>query len=98
MKKLGEYINNINEAISEDKAWNLWDYKENGVHEILIWKNTGVSPDMSDITEIDKDGISLDNTSFEEIIKYCKKHKDDKVDKFHLDFSNANWDKINDIF
>lgn len=95
MKSLNEYL--INER-EEDRSWNLWDYKENGVHEILIWKNTGTTPDMSDVSEVDPDGKYLDNTSFEEIKKYIEKHKNDGVDKFHLDFSNAKLDKINDIF
>ena len=73
MKKLAEYI--ISEK-AEDKSWNLWDYKENGVHEILIWKNsTPKVPEQSDITEIDKDGIELMNTSFDEIKSYIRKHK-----------------------
>ena len=95
MKALNEHI--ISE-MSEDKSWNLWDYKENGVHEILVWKNSGESPEMSDITEIDKDGVELMNTSFEEVKKYIEKHKNDNVDKFHLDFSNAKLDKIKGIF
>ena len=94
MKSLNDYI--ISEK--EDTSWNLWDYKENGVHEILIWKNTGAAPEMSDLSEIDKNGTAIDNASFEEVIEYCKQHKNDDVDKFHLDFSNAKWDKINDIF
>lgn len=38
------------------------------------------------------------NVPFETIIEYCEKHKKDNVDKFHLDFSNAKWNKIKDIF
>ena len=95
MKSLNEYLFLEKE---EDRSWNLWDYKENGVHEILIWKNTDITPDMSDVTEIDPNGKYLDNTSFEEIKKYINAHKNDHVDKFHLDFSNAKLDKINDIF
>lgn len=96
MKTLNEYLLLEKE---EDRSWNLWDYRENGVHEILIWKNsTPEVPEQSDITEIDKDGIELMNTSFDEIKSYIEKHKNDKVDKFHLDFSNAKLDKINSIF
>ena len=93
MKTINEIIN---EASTSKDSWCLWDYKENGVHEILIWKGNG--RDQSDITEIDKDGFDLMNVPFETIIEYCEKHKNDDIDKFHLDFSNAKWNKIKDIF
>lgn len=76
--------------------WCLWDYKENDVREILIWKGDG--RDQSDVTNKDGNGKELMNVTFEEVIKYCEEHKDDKVDKFHLDFSNAKWNKIKTIF
>jgi len=86
----------INESSSSKGEWCLWDYKENGVHEILVWKGDG--KDKSDITEVDKEGFALMNRPFEEVISYCEDHKKDDVDKWHLDFSNANWNKIKDIF
>ena len=95
MKNLAEFV--IGES-KEDKSWNLWDYTENNVREILIWKNGGEAPEQSDVTEIDKEGISLMNTSFEEVKNYVESHKKDDIDKWHLDFSNANFDKIKDIF
>lgn len=91
MKDIKDFL--INESNNE---WCLWDYKENGVHEILIWKGNG--KDQSQISDIDENGTELMNVSFEEIIKYCEKHKNDNVDKFHLDFLNAKWNKIKDIF
>ena len=81
----------INEGSSKGE-WCLWDYKENGVHEILIWKGDG--RDQSDITEIDEKGTELMNVPFYKVIEYCEEHKKDNVDKFHLDFENANWKKI----
>lgn len=85
----------INEK-SEDKVWCLWDYKENDVREILIWKGNG--RDQSDVTNKDGNGKELMNVTFEEVMAYCKKYKDAEVDKWHLDFSNAKWDKIKDLF
>ena len=49
--------------------WCLWDYTENGVREILVWKGDG--KDQSDVTEIDKDGYELMNVDFKEIEIYC---------------------------
>ena len=95
MKNLIEYLT---EANSDDRSWNLWDYMDDGIREILIWKSGGVEPEQSDVTELDENGKEIMNTSFEEVIKYCEEHKDDKIDKFHLDFSNAKWNKIKDIF
>lgn len=91
-------INDIIKESSKDShgEWCLWDYKENGVHEILIWKGDG--KDQSEITDIDEHGSELMNVPFETIIGYCEKHKNDNVDKFHLDFKNAKWDKIKDLF
>ncbi len=87
--------NIINEAKSGGE-WCLWDYKENGVHEILIWKGNG--KDQSDVTEIDEDGIAIMNVEFEEVAEYCKKNKKEAIDKWHLDFSNADIEKIPSIF
>lgn len=92
MKAITELINEV----SSKGEWCLWDYKENGVHEILIWKGDG--RDQSDITEIDEKGTELMNVPFDKVIEYCEEHKKDNVDKFHLDFENANWNKIKDIF
>lgn len=93
MKNLNTYIN---ESSSSKNEWCLWDYKENGVHEILIWKGNG--KDQSDVKEIDEDGYELMNVPFKEIMEYCEKNKDAKVDKWHLDFSNAELSKIPNIF
>ena len=38
------------------------------------------------------------NTTFEEVMKYCEEHKKDPIDKWHLDFSNADITKIPSIF
>jgi len=76
--------------------WCLWDYKDSGIREILIWKGNG--HDQSDVTEIDENGIEIMNTSFDEIIKYCESHKNDKIDKWHLDFYNAKWNNIKTLF
>lgn len=93
-------MKHINEFLTkkdiDTKSWCLWDYKENGIREILVWKGNG--RDQSDITEIDKNGTAIMNAPFSEIMKYCKEHKNDKVDKWHLDFFDANWDKIESIF
>ena len=85
--------------ITESKSggeWCLWDYKENGIREILIWKGNG--KDQSDVTEIDEDGWEIMNVEFEKILEYCEKHKKDPIDKWHLDFSNAELSKIPSIF
>ena len=76
--------------------WCLWDYKENGVREILVWKGDG--KDQSDVTEIDEKGVEIMNVDFGKISEYCKTHKDDPIDKWHLDISNANISKIPNIF
>ena len=95
MKSINEIIN---ETSSKDQhgEWCLWEYRIDGYREILIWKGNG--NDQSDITEIDEHGVEMLNVPFETVIGYCKKHKDNKIDHFHLDFSNAQWDKIKDIF
>ena len=87
--------NIINESTPKGK-WCLWDYTENGVREILIWKGNG--KDQSDVTEIDKDGVEIMNVEFDEISKYCEAHKKNKIDKWHLDFSNSILSKIPSIF
>lgn len=92
MKTLTNIINESNLK----GEWCLWDYTENGVHEILIWKGNG--KDQSDVTEIDKDGVEIMNVEFDEISKYCEAHNKDKIDKWHLDFSNAKLNKIPTIF
>ena len=86
----------INESSSSKDTWCLWDYKENGVREILIWKGDG--KDQSDVKEIDKDGYELMNVDFKEIEMYCKDHDKNEIDKFHLDVSNADLSKIPSIF
>ena len=55
-------MKNLAEIVTEEKSkgeWCLWDYTENGVREILVWKGDG--KDQSDVTEIDKDGYELSN-------------------------------------
>lgn len=92
-------MKNLTQIVTENKSkgeWCLWDYKEDGVREILIWKGDG--KDQSDVTEIDEKGYEIMNAQFEDIIKYCEEHKKDEVDKWHLDFSNAKWEKIKGIF
>lgn len=93
-------MKNINEFLTKkdvnEQSWCLWDYKDDSVREVLVWKGDG--RDQSDVTEIDKNGKSIMNTSFAEVIKYCEEHKNDNIDKWHLDFSNANWKKIETIF
>ena len=89
----------INDIINESKSkgeWCLWDYKDDDIREILIWKGNG--RDQSEVYEIDEDGTQIMNSTFEEVIKYCEDHKDDQIDKWHLDFFNANWNKIKNIF
>ena len=92
MKKLSQIVNES----SSNGEWCLWDYKEDGVREILIWKGDG--KDQSDVTEIDEKGVEIMNVPFEDIMKYCEEHKKDEVDKWHLDFSNAKLEKIKTIF
>ena len=94
-------MKSINDIIKESAKdshgeWCLWDYKENGVHEILIWKGDG--KDQSEITDIDEHGLELMNVPFETMSGYCEKHKNDNVDKWHLDFSNEKIKKIPSIF
>jgi len=93
MKTINDIVNESSQAKGE---WCLWDYKENGVREILIWKGNG--KDQSDVTEIDEDGWEIMNVEFEKISEYCKKRKKDPIDKWHLDFSNADLSKIPSIF
>lgn len=88
--------NKILESSLSKGDWCLWDYKENGVREILIWKGDG--KDQSDVKEIDKDGYELMNVDFKEIEIYCREHDKNEIDKFHLDFSNADFSKIPNIF
>ena len=60
-------MKNLAEIVTENKSkgeWCLWDYTENGVREILVWKGDG--KDQSDVTEIDKDGYELMNVDFKE--------------------------------
>ncbi|MBR4590099.1 MAG: hypothetical protein IKO36_05475 [Bacteroidaceae bacterium] len=93
-------IHDFNDFINESKTdgvWCLWDYKQNGEHKILIWKGDGM--DQSDVTDIDKNGKDLLNVTFDEIVSYCEQcKKSNNVDKWHLDFSNANLSKIPTIF
>ena len=89
-------INDIVKESANKGEWCLWDYTDDGVREILIWKGNG--RDQSDVTELDKNGFEIMNTTFEEVIKYCEGHKKDPIDKWHLDFENAEWDKIKDLF
>lgn len=92
-------MKNLTQILTENESkgeWCLWDYKDSGIREILIWKGDG--KDQSDVTEIDKNGLEIMNMSFEDIMKYCEEHKNDTIDKWHLDFSNAKWDKIKDLF
>lgn len=62
----------------------------------LFWKGNG--KDQSQVSDIDEKGFELMNVTFEDVMKYCGDHKKDEVDKWHLDFSNAKWDKIKDLF
>ena len=92
-------MKNLAEIVTEEKSkgeWCLWDYTENGVREILVWKGDG--KDQSDVTEIDKDGYELMNVDFKEIEIYCRDHGEHEIDKYHLDFSNADLSKIPSIF
>jgi hypothetical protein len=92
-------MKNLAEIVTENKSkgeWCLWDYKDSGVREILVWKGNG--KDQSQVSDIDEKGFELMNVTFEDVIKYCEEHKKDEVDKWHLDFSNAKWDKIKDLF
>lgn len=84
----------INESKPKGE-WCLWDYEENQVKEILIWKGNG--RDQSSVEEIDSNGVEIMNASLEDVISYCKEHKDE-VDKVHLDISNAKLEKIESIF
>lgn len=95
MKNIDQFINEGSNKYANGE-WCLWEYKDNGERIILIWKSNG--KDQSDVTDIDEHGIEIMNVEFDTIIGYCKKHKNDNIDKFYLDFSNANWDKIKDIF
>lgn len=68
-------MKNLAEIVTEEKSKGeqcLWDYTENGVREILVWKGDG--KDQSDVTEIDKDGYELMNVDFKEIEIYCRYH------------------------
>jgi len=92
-------MKNLAEIVTEGNSkgeWCLWDYKDNDVREILIWKGNG--HDQSDVTNLDGNGKELMNVTFEEVMAYCKKYKDAEVDKWHLDFYDADWNKIKDIF
>ena len=92
-------MKNLAEIVTEEKSkgeWCLWDYTENGVREILVWKGDG--KDQSHVTEIDKDGYELMNVNFKEIEIYCRDHGKHEIDKYHLDFSNADLSKIPSIF
>lgn len=92
MKNLSQIVNES----SSNGEWCLWDYKDSGVREILIWKGNG--KDQSQVSDIDENGFELMNVTFEDVIKYCEEHKKDEVDKWHLDFSNADLSKIPSIF